>query len=83
MNMNVRPHGTTTASHMSTNEQKVAEYPVVGYTRLTEGGPIVKIGWLFVSDDLKHDYYQVFGFSLFCCREVVVSIETDVENKYA
>jgi hypothetical protein len=63
MNMKVRPHGTTTAAHMSANEQQVAEFPVVGYTRLTEGGPIVMFGLLFVSDDLKHDYHQVFAKS--------------------
>ena len=59
MNINVGPHGSTTSAHMLANNKQVALYPVVAYTRLTEGGPIVKLGWLFVSDDLKHDYYQV------------------------
>lgn len=59
MNINCRPFGTTTAAHMHANERQEALYPVVGYTREVEGGPVIKLGWLFVSDDLKHDYEQV------------------------
>ena len=59
MNINLRPHATSTSSHMSSNVYQVAMYPVVGYTRLVEGGPLVKLGWIFLSDDLGHDYHQV------------------------
>jgi hypothetical protein len=58
-NVVITPCATTTSSHMSANERSVAMYPVVGYTRLTEGGPIVKLGWILVSDDTGHDYHQV------------------------
>ena len=59
MNIKVRPFGTTTAAHMTANERHEMEFPGVGYTREVEGGPIIKLGWLFISDDLKHDYEQV------------------------
>ena len=44
---------------MSANQTAVALYPVVVYTRLVEGGPVVKLAWAFVSMDLKHDFFQV------------------------
>ena len=54
-----KPFSTSTSSHMSANQTAVALYPVVVYTRLVEGGPVVKLAWAFVSMDLKHDFFQV------------------------
>ena len=59
MNMNVRPFATSCAAHMHANEYHVMEFPLVGYTREVEAGPIVKLGFIFISDDLSHDYEQV------------------------
>ena len=59
MNMKVCPFGTTTAANMTGNVRQEMEYPIVGYTREVEGGPIILLGWIFISDDLKHDYEQV------------------------
>lgn len=44
---------------MSSNKKQIALFPMVVYTRLVEDGPVVKFGFLFLSDDLKHDYHQV------------------------
>ena len=44
---------------MTANVRQEMLYPVVGYTRLKEGGPIIMLGWIFVSDDLSHDFHQV------------------------
>ena len=44
---------------MTANVRQEMLYPVVGYTRLKEGGPLIMLGWIFVSDDLSHDFHQV------------------------
>lgn len=59
MNINLRPHTGTTSSFMTANNKQIAMFPVVVYTRIVEGGPILKLGYIFLSDDLKHDYHQV------------------------
>ena len=59
--MNIRPWAEATSAHMSANARQEALYPTVGYTRLVVGGPIIKLGWVFLSSDLKHDYTQVGG----------------------
>jgi hypothetical protein len=58
-NIVIRPWGTTTSAHMTANVRQEMLYPVVAFTRLKEGGPIIMLGWIFVSDDLSHDFQQV------------------------
>ena len=58
-NVVIRPFSTSTSSHMSANQLAMALNPVVGYTRLVEGGPIIKVALAFFSQDLGHDFYQV------------------------
>ena len=59
MNVTARPFSTTTGSHMTANVRQEALVPVVAYVVLTPGSKPILLGWLFVSDDLKHDYEQV------------------------
>jgi len=61
-NLNNRGFATTTSSHMTANKDDKALEPTVGYTVLEEGGPVQKLGWIVLSDDLKHDYMQVRPF---------------------
>ena len=63
MNVTSSPFGTTTSSHMTANITNHAMVPIVLYVVLEEGGPIVKLGWIVLSDDLKHDYHQVSRWS--------------------
>ena len=58
-NPNVRPFAEATGAHMSANAYQIAMVPIMGYTRLKEGAPVIKVGWIFLSDDLGHDYQQV------------------------
>ena len=58
-NIVARAWATDTAAHMSANVRQEMLYPVVGFTRLVAGGPIVMVGWIFLSDDLKHDFFMV------------------------
>ena len=59
MNINIRSFAGTTSSFMSSNNVQVAMFPVVVYMRTEENGPILKLGFIFLSDDLKHDFNQV------------------------
>ena len=54
-----RPWATDTSAHMTHNVRQEMLYPIVGFTKLVAGGPTVMVGWIFVSDDLKHDFHQV------------------------
>ena len=59
MNMDMKLWATTTSSHMTANCSAVAMHPIVGTTVLVEGEPPVRVGWVFLSDDLGHDAVQV------------------------
>lgn len=59
MNVASSPFGTTTSSHMTANVTNHAMVPIVMYLITEEGEPIIKLGWIVLSDDLKHDYHQV------------------------
>ena len=63
MNVASSPFGTTTSSHMTANSTNHAMVPIVMYVMFEEGEPIVKLGWIVLSDDLKHDYQQVSRWS--------------------
>ena len=58
-NPNVRPFAEATGAHMSANTYQIMMYPIMGHTRLEEGAPLIKVGFIFLSDDLGHDYQQV------------------------
>ena len=69
MNVASSPFGTTTSSHMTANITNHAMVPIVVYVNFEEGEPIVKLGWIVLSDDLKHDYHQVSRCRCRCrCR---------------
>ena len=45
---------------MTANCKQIMLFPCVGYVRLEEGGAVTKLGWVFCSDDLRHDFFQVW-----------------------
>ena len=59
MNIDMKLWASTTSSHMTANCSAVAMHPIVGTTVVVEGEPPIKVGWVFVSDDLQHDATQV------------------------
>ena len=59
MNVNVRPFATSISSHMSANSHQEMLFPKVGYLRIVKDGPLIKLAWVYISSDLKHDFHQV------------------------
>ena len=59
MNLVLQFFETTTTAFMGANQEQRMMYPVMVMLRLTPGGPVIKGGVIFISEDLQHDFQQV------------------------